>query len=222
MEPSQLSASSAPASAPDASESALVASASQNSPAAQDYYIDPTLYDGRPSDCSGRLNKEILTYDLLDQLQIPYKRLDHDAMPTIEACHQVDKLLGIEICKNLFLTNAQKTKFYLLLMPGTKKFKTKDLSRQIGSARLSFAGPEYMERFLDITPGSVSILGLMNDKGNQVQLIIDKDVIEGHPYIGCHPCINTSSLRIKTSDILEHFLPAVHHSYLLVDLPSEE
>lgn len=209
MESSQLSA---PSASPEAASGHT----------APDYYIDPTLYEGRPSDCSGRLDKEIRTYDLLDQLQIPYQRLDHDAMPTIEACHEVDKLLGIEICKNLFLTNAQKTKFYLLLMPGTKKFKTKNLSKQIGSARLSFAGPEYMERFLDITPGSVSVLGLMNDKENQVQLIIDKDVIEGHPYIGCHPCINTSSLRIKTSHILENFLPAVHHPYILVDLPSEE
>lgn len=186
------------------------------------YHIDPTLYSGRPSDCTGRLDKEIRTYDLLDQLQIPYVRLDHDAIPTIEACHEVDQLLGIEICKNLFLTNAQKTKFYLLLMPGMKKFRTKDLSKQIGSSRLSFAGPEYMERFLDITPGSVSILGLMNDRENRVQLLIDQSVINGHPYIGCHPCINTSSLRIRTNDILECFLPAVHHTYQLVKLPDDE
>lgn len=185
----------------------------------QTYYIDPVLYNGRPHNCQDRLEKEIRTYDLLDQLHIPYQRLDHDAVPTIDACHDVDNILGIEICKNLFLTNAQKSKFYLLLMPGTKKFRTKDLSKQIGSARLSFAAPEFMERFLDITPGSVSILGLMNDTQNHVQLIIDRDVIDGHPFIGCHPCINTSSLRLKTADILEHFLPAIHHSYLLVDLP---
>lgn len=187
----------------------------------QTYHIDPTLYEGRPACCEGRLAKEIRTYDLLDHLGIPYQRLDHDAMPTIEACHEVDRMLGIEVCKNLFLTNAQKSKFYLLLMPGTKKFRTKDLSKQIGSARLSFAGPEYMERFLDITPGSVSVLGLMNDTENQVQLLIDKAVIEGHPYIGCHPCINTSSLRIKTGHLLERFLPAIHHGYTLVDLPEE-
>ncbi|MDO5417416.1 MAG: prolyl-tRNA synthetase associated domain-containing protein [Lachnospiraceae bacterium] len=184
--------------------------------------LTPTLFSGRPADCSGRLEKEIRTYDLLDQLHIPYQRLDHDALPTMEACHEADRILGIEVCKNLFLTNAQKTKFYLLLMPGAKKFRTKDLSRQINSARLSFAGPEYMEKFLDITPGSVSILGLMNDKENQVKLLIDQDVLNGHPYIGCHPCINTSSLRIKTSDILERFLPAVRHDYVLVNLPDEE
>ena len=107
------------------------------------FYLDPTLYYGRPSDETGRLAKELRTYDLLDQLQIPYWRLDHDATATIEACHDVDQRLDIEICKNLFLCNSQKTDFYLLMTPGHKKFKTARLSKQIGSARLSFAGPEF-------------------------------------------------------------------------------
>lgn len=183
------------------------------------YYIDPTIYDGRPQNPEGRLEKELRTYDLLDRLGVSYKRLDHDAMPTIEACHDVDKLLGIEICKNLFLRNAQKTAFYLLLLPGTKKFKTAALSKQIGSARLSFAEPEFMEEFLDITPGSVSVLGLMNDKENRVRLLIDKNVLE-NPSFGCHPCINTSSLRFETKDLLEKILPAIHHQWTVVDLPS--
>lgn len=182
------------------------------------FYIDPTLYTGRPLDTSGRLPKEIRTYDLLDSLNISYERLDHDAVPTIEACHDIDKLLEITICKNLFLCNAQKTHFYLLMIPGEKKFKTAHLSRQIGSARLSFGGPEYMEQFLDLTPGSVSVLGLMNDIKNQVKLLIDEDVITGHEFIGCHPCINTSSLKIRTRDILDKFLPAVNHPYTLVRL----
>lgn len=183
------------------------------------YYINPTLYKGRPSDCSNRLEKEVRVYDLLDKLGYTYERLDHDPLPTLESCRKAEQILGTDICKNLFLTNAQKTKFYLLLMPGDKKFKTKDLSKQINSARLSFAGPEYMEKFLDITPGSVSALGLMNDTENQVQLVIDKDIIEEHPYIGCHPCINTSTLRIKIFDFLKGFLPAVKHDFIVVDLP---
>lgn len=186
------------------------------------FYIDPVLYEGRPVDEAGRLPKEIRTYDLLDQLQIPYWRLDHDATATIEACRDVDKRLDIEICKNLFLCNAQKTDFYLLMMPGHKKFKTARLSKQIGSARLSFAGPEFMEKFLDITPGSVSVLGLMNDKDKRVRLLIDKDVLDHHEFIGCHPCINTSSIKVYTADILEKFLPHVEHPYTLVDLPWEE
>lgn len=182
------------------------------------FYIDRHLYHGRPEDESGRLTKELETYRLLDELDIPYDRLDHDPTATIEACHDIDRLLGIEICKNLFLCNAQKTKFYLLMMPGAKKFRTALLSKQIQSARLSFAGPEYMEKYLNLTPGSVTILGLMNDKENHVQLLIDEDVL-AHPDLGCHPCINTSSLRLKTADVLEKFLPAVHHDYIPVTLP---
>lgn len=188
----------------------------------EEFYIDPVLYSGRPADTAGRLPREVRTYDLLDQLGIPYERLDHTATYTIEACHDIDKRLGIEICKNLFLCNAQKTNFYLLMMPGRKKFRTAVLSKEIGSARLSFASAEYMERFLDITPGSVSVLGLMNDTERRVRLLIDEDVIRGHEYIGCHPCVNTSSLRIRTADILEKFLPYVRHPYTVVTLPGGE
>ncbi len=179
-------------------------------------HIDRTLYTGRP-ESGTRLSKELRTYDLLEELNIPFIRLDHDETGTIEDCHEVDELLQISICKNLFLCNAQKTKFYLLMLPGNKTFKTKDLSTQINSARLSFAPAEFMEKYLDITPGSVSILGLMNDKDLQVQLIVDQDVFK-EEYIGCHPCINTSSLKIKTTDILEKFLPYIQHNPVFVEL----
>lgn len=185
------------------------------------FYLDKTLYNGRPADLTGRLPKEIRTYDLLDKLNISYQRVDHSPLPTIEACREVDALLKIDICKNLFLRNAQKTDFYLLLLPGGKKFRTAALSRQIGSARLSFAEPEFMEQFLDITPGSVSVLGLMNDKDRHVRLLIDKDVLSNE-FFGCHPCINTSSLKFKTADLLDKILLAIHCEYTLVDLPSEQ
>ena len=186
------------------------------------YYINPTIYKGRPADTSDRLPKEVCTYDLLDSLGVSYERVDHDTLPTMEACQEVDKLLGIEICKNLFLRNTQKTDFYLLLLPGNKKFKTAALSKQIGSARLSFAEPEFMEQYLDITPGSVSVLGLMNDRENKVRLLIDKEILDNHPYFGCHPCINTSSLKFSTADLLNKILPAIHHDYTMVDLPYAE
>ena len=178
--------------------------------------IDEHLYTTRPAP-EGRLSKEMRCYDVLEKLSIPFVRLDHEVTPSIEACRHVDELLGIEICKNLLLCNTQKTDFYLLMMPGTKKFRTSVLSRQISSARLSFAPPEFMEEFLDITPGSVSILGLMNDKNKRVRLLIDKEVIE-MPYIGCHPCINTSSLKLSAKDILEKFLPYTGHDYTVVEL----
>lgn len=178
--------------------------------------IDTTLYTSRP-DANGRLPKEMAVYDLLEKLDIPYIRVDHEATPSIESCQDIDKLLGIEICKNLFLCNRQKTNFYLLMMPGKKPFKTKDLSAQIGSARLSFADEAYMEEFMDLMPGSVTVLGLMNDREHRVRLLIDREVLESE-YIGCHPCINTSSLRIRTKDLLEKFLPYIGCGYTAVEL----
>lgn len=179
------------------------------------------LIKGRPADEAGRLDKEIRVYDLLDKLGMEYYRTDHEPATTMEVCNDIDKILDTLICKNLFLCNRQKTQFYLLMMPGDKVFKTKDLSQQINSARLSFAGEEYMKEYLDITPGSVSIMGLMNDTDNHVQLLIDKEVVEGDS-LGCHPCINTSSLKLKTKEVMEKFLPAVHHEAIIVELPRYE
>ena len=177
------------------------------------------LFTGRPADCSGRLAKEIRCYDLLDKLGVDYQRIDHDEANTMELCRAIDVALGAPICKNLLLCNRQCTSFYLLLIPGDKVFKTKDLSAQIGSSRLSFAGGEYMEQFLDITPGSLSLLGLMNDKDMAVRLLIDEDVLKAD-YIGMHPCINTSSLRLKTADVMEKVIPAMGHAPTIVTLPT--
>lgn len=175
------------------------------------------LVTGRPADCAGRLPKEVRCYDLLDKLGIFYQRVDHEAAMTMEACEAIDRILDATICKNLLLCNRQRTALYLLMIPGDKQFKTSQLSHQIGSSRLSFAGPESMLEYLDITPGSLSVLGLMNDAGNHVQLLIDEDVLKGE-YVGCHPCINTSSLRLKTADLMEKIIPAMGHVPRLVTL----
>ena len=164
-----------------------------------------------------RLEKEMRVYELLEKLNIPYERVDHEEAMTMEACEEIDKALGVTMCKNLFLCNRQKTDFYLLLMPGEKKFLTKDFSKQLGVSRLSFADGEFMEKYLDITPGSVSVLGLMNDTEHEVHLSIDKDLLADE-YIGCHPCINTSSLKIKMNDILEKFLSYTGHEATIVEL----
>lgn len=166
------------------------------------------LQNGRPADAAGRMDKEIRTYDFLDGLGVDYQRMDHEA-------------LGVEMCKNLFLCNRQKTDFYLLLIPGDKVFKTKELSKQIGSARLSFASAEYMEKYLDITPGAVSIMGLMNDKNNVVRLLVDEDLLK-EEWIGCHPCVNTSSIRVKTKDMFDTVMKAMHHEMTVVKLTGEE
>ena len=179
------------------------------------------LYTGRPKQPEERLPRELRTYDLLDRLGIEYRRADHEPATTMEACNAIDAALEVVMCKNLFLCNRQKTSFYLLLMPGDKKFKTKELSHQIGSARLSFADAEDMLKYLDIEPGAVSVMGLMNDTGHQVQLLIDEDIFKDE-YLGCHPCVCTSSLKLKMKDLLERYLPAVGHEYRTVRLVGEE
>ena len=178
------------------------------------------LYDGRPETNAGREEKEIRVYDLLDSLGIRYQRTDHAPATTMAVCEDIDKVLGCLICKNLFLCNRQQTSFYLLMMPGDKVFKTKELSHQIGSARLSFAPEEKMAEYLDILPGAVSVMGLMNDTEHHVRLLVDEDVLSGE-YVGCHPCVNTSSLKIRTDDVFHTFLSAVHHDYPTVRLTGE-
>ena len=174
------------------------------------------IYTTTP-DSNGRLDKEMRVYQLLEQLEIPYERVDHEEAMPMEACEEIDRSLGVTMCKNLFLCNRQKTQFYLLLMPGEKKFLTKDFSKQLGVSRLSFADGEFMEKYLDTTPGSVSILGLMNDKEHHVHLSIDQELLQ-EEYLGCHPCINTSSLKIRTKDVFDTFLKYTGHEATIVTL----
>ena len=181
------------------------------------------LLKGSPTDMTGRQEREKRTYSFLDKLSIDYDRTDHPDEPatTMEACAKIDAILNVRICKNLFLCNRQKTNFYLLIMPGDKPFKTKELSKQMGISRLSFADEAFMLEFLDIHPASVSVLGLMNDHENRVQLVIDEDVLK-EEYFGCHPCVNTSSIRFKTADLTEKVIPALNAEPIIVHLDGAE
>ena len=191
-------------------------------PKPQERAMDIVLQHGRPDSTEGRLEREVRVYDLLDDLGIDYWRTDHaEAAYTMEDCKAIDAVLEATICKNLFLCNRQKTNFYLLMMPADKTFKTKELSKQINSARLSFADESFMLEYLDIEPGAVSVMGLMNDKENHVQLLVDEDVLKGE-FLGCHPCVNTSSLKFVTKDVFDKFLKAVHHDYVSVKLVGED
>lgn len=176
------------------------------------------LVTGRPQD--KRIDKEERVYDLLDQLNIDYQRLDHQKANTMEVCLEIEKSLKSTICKNLFLVNSNKSQYYLLMLKENKKFKTKVISKQINSSRLSFGSDEKMLEYLDITPGSVSLLGLMNDHDFKVQLLMDKDLLQDE-YLGCHPCINTSSLRIKMKDVFEKIIPSLHHEPIFVEVDDE-
>ena len=181
------------------------------------------LLHGSPADMTGREERERRAYELLDRLGVDFYRTDHPDAPstTMEVCAQVDAVLNIHICKNLFLCNRQQTDFYLLIMPGDKHFKTKELSHQLGVSRLSFADGEHMERYLGVSPGSVTVLGLMNDTENKVRLIIDEDVLK-EEWFGCHPCMNTSSVKFRTADLTEKLLPAMDHEPTVVHLTGED
>lgn len=175
------------------------------------------VFKGRPETNEGRIEKEIKVYDLLDSLNIEYTRVDHEPLMTIEACEEADRALGIKVCKNLFLCNRQKTAYYLLLIPGEKALQTKELSKQIPTSRLSFASGEDMEKYLNVTPGSATVMGLMFDPENQVQLVIDEEILE-EEYFACHPCINTSCIKLRTEDVIGKYLDAVGHDYIKVTL----
>lgn len=179
-----------------------------------------TIETGRPADCSGRPEKECAVYDLLERLDIPFTRADHPAAFTMEECETVSQALHTPICKNLFLCNRQKTAFYLLLLPASKPFRTKEITAQLGCARLSFAGEEQLASLLHLTPGSATIFGLQYDTENRVQLVVDRDLLD-EAYFGCHPCINTSTIRLKTSDVFDRLTHALHHDYTLVTLKGE-
>ena len=183
--------------------------------------VELYLQKGRPEQMDGRLEKEQRCYEFLDGLGVEYDRVDHAPAETMEACQAIESVLGAPICKNLFLCNRQQTQFHLLLMPGDKPFRTKEFSKEIETSRLSFATAEHMEQYLDITPGSVSIFGLMNDKDKVVHLAVDKDLLQ-QEFFGCHPCINTSSLRLKTEDVFGPILKALDHTMTVVELTGEE
>ena len=178
-------------------------------------HIDPTRYTARPTD--ERIPQELAIYDRLEELSIPYVRVDHERADAIEFCHEVEQVLGSEICKNLFLCNRQQTEFYLLMMPGDKPFKTKFLSAQLGCSRLSFADDGHMRDYLSTIPGSVSALELLFDTDRRVQLVIDRDLLADE-FISGHPGISTSTLQLRREDLFK-FVESTGHTPVYIDLP---
>lgn len=182
-------------------------------------YVDPTVYSGAPAEA--RDSREMAVYARLDALGISYLRCDHDHADTMEACEAVEAVLDVSICKNLLLTNRQQTDFYLLMMPARKPFKTRDLTKQLGCSRLSFATGEQMQSLLGAVPGSASVFGLIYDPEQRVRLLIDRELLHD-AYISGHPCFSTSTLKVRRQDLLDRFLPAVGHAPTFVDLPWPE
>lgn len=145
--------------------------------------------------------REQPVYDALDALNIAYRRVEHPPAHTMQDCYLVDEGLGAVHFKNLFLCNRQGTDFYLLLLVGDKPFRTKDVSKQIGVARLSFANAQQLEQYLGLTPGAVSPMGLVNDVDRRVHVLVDRDVLkQGHVIV--HPNVNTASILLSSADLM--------------------
>ncbi len=176
---------------------------------------DSKIYNSRPEE--KRTPAEECAYDFLAENSISFSRIDHLPADTIESCHEIEKYLGADICKNLFLRNSAKTQFYLLLMCGDKTFVSKDVSKKLCSSRLSFASAEDMEHYLGLKPGSVSILGIINDTENKVKIAVDKDLLSLE-FFCCHPCKNTSTLKFRTDDIFNRFIPLTGHEFIITDV----
>lgn len=164
------------------------------------------------------IKEEIL--NKLKKLNVNYEIKEHDALISMDTYELIQKDMGVTIPKNLFLNTQNHQNFYLLIMPGDKKFKTKELSSQINSSRLSFGSDEKLEEFLKCYKGSTSALGLLFDKENKVKLLIDEDLLNKE-YLGFHPCNNSFTVKIKTSDLIEKYLPNINHDFIKVKLLGE-
>lgn len=181
-------------------------------------FVNPETYTSHPEKTA--TEKEMLSYLFLEDNGVDYIRAEHDEAATIELCEQVEKVIDAKICKNLLLCNRQQTDFYMLLIPGDLPFKTKYLSAQINSSRLSFASGEQMEEMLNVTPGSLTVLSLMFDKEKRIRLLIEKSVFD-EEFFACHPCVNTATVRFSVNDLKQKVLPALGREYTVVELPRE-
>ena len=172
---------------------------------------DRTIEKNRPETAAGTTEEAI--YDVLEKLGIEFSRLDR--IEGDSESEEVYGILGIRHLKNLLLCNAQKTNFYLLVMPADVPFKSSVLSKQLGTSRFSFAPEEYLMQFLHAKSGTSSILGLIFDKEHSVKLVIDERILD-EKYFGCLPCTDSASLKFERDDILVKLLAFTGHSYTVV------
>lgn len=156
--------------------------------------------------------------EILKENNIDFEVFNHEAFVSMDQYEVIEGKIGCKIPKNLFLCNRQETVFYLLIMPGDKIFKTKDISAQINSSRLSFGNKDYLNKLLSCYKGSTSVLGLLFDKENRVNLLIDEDILK-EEYLGFHPCDNNFTIKIKKEDLISKIIPLTKHDYKIVNLP---
>ena len=156
-------------------------------------------------------------YAFLNERGISYRKMDHEAVHTIEDCAAIDAELHSVTAKNYFLATKHRDRFYLCLVRPNARFKSVDISRQIASTRLSFAEEEHLARLLHVFPGAVSPMGLIFDEGKEVALLVDSGLRDVES-IAFHPCDNTATLAMSGRDFFGAFLPAVGHDPRYVEI----
>lgn len=156
-------------------------------------------------------------FALLEELNIPFECVENEVVETMEECKELDEALGTEIRKSLLIRNQKKTRYYLVVMPAAKRCNMGDLSWKLGEGKLSFASEQAMMDLLGAHPGSASIMGIINDTEDAVQVVFDQSVTK-EEWFGCNTGINTAHLKLKTEDVLKKILPALHHKPMIVSL----
>jgi Ala-tRNA(Pro) deacylase len=168
----------------------------------------------KPESFENNLEEEV--FKILQETNIPFTYVKNDAVHTMEECSAIEEHLSVEIRKTIVLCNRKKTQFYLVVMPSSKAFNAKGFSESVGE-RLSFASPDRMEKLLGIQSGSATIMSLLNDSKEMVQLFIDKDVADSQ-WFGCNTGTNTRHLKIATDDLLKKMIPRLNHQATIVTL----
>jgi len=152
-----------------------------------------------------------LVYTTLQDLQVPFERVDTDEAITMEDCILINEKLHVQIVKTLFLCNRQQTNFYLFVTTADKPFVTKDFSSAVGIPRVSFASVELLNNLLGTPVGGATIFGTLLDKENKVQVLIDKDVLNEEWY-GCSDGTPRGYMKISRDWILNDFLQYTQHT----------
>lgn len=173
------------------------------------------VYVTKPTQYKTELEEKV--YETLEELKIPYYRVETEPLISMEDCLVINEKLQMKTVKTLFLCNQQKTKFYLCIMPGDKRFDCKVFSRALQIARVSFGSEQLMNELLETQIGACSIFSALIDKENKVQIVIDQDVLKEEDY-GCSDGTTTGYMKIKTKDVLEKILPYAHHTPIIVTL----
>lgn len=178
------------------------------------FYVTEPM-NGIPSEFENGIQENI--YLLLEKLGIDFTRVENEPAVSMEDCKNIDKAFGEETIKTIFLTNRQKTKFYLLSMPASKPFITKDFGSALEIPRVSFADGELLLEMLGTPHGAATPLSIIRDEENKILMVIDEDIMKKEKLVVTDSTLH-GYICLKGKDLVEKFLPVSGHQPILVKL----